>query len=71
MIVKYQIGDFYDTLVLPDDVDYSDAEIESMKQERYDKWFAHVSDPTPTNWLRDKDGEVVYDELGNPIPVEG
>lgn len=71
MRVEFTIGNFSDTLILPDDVEYSDAEIEAMKQARYDRWFAHISDPTPTNWLRDENGEVVHDEFGNPIPVEG
>lgn len=38
-------GLFRDALHLPDDHGLSDAEIESMKQERVDNWVAVVSAP--------------------------
>ena len=38
-------GLFRDALHLPDDHGLSDAEIESMKQERVDNWIAIVTAP--------------------------
>jgi hypothetical protein len=70
MRVEFTIGNFSDTLILPDDVEYTDAEIEAMKQQRYDAWWAIVSDPKPTIWLKDANGEFVLDDNGYPIAVE-
>lgn len=39
-------GVFRDALHLPDDHGLSDAEIEAMKQQRYDNWWAFVNPPT-------------------------
>lgn len=38
-------GKFADALYLPDDHTFTDAEIESMKQQRVDNWIAIVSAP--------------------------
>lgn len=35
-----------DALVLPDDVTYSDEEIEAMKQQRFDNWIAIITAPS-------------------------
>ena len=35
-----------DALILPDDVTYSDEEIEAMKQERFDNWIAIITAPS-------------------------
>ena len=37
-----KFGNYGDALVLPDDHGFSDAEIEAMKQARFDNWIAHV-----------------------------
>lgn len=38
---------FRDALHLPDDHTYTDAEIEAMKQARFDAWYAIVTAPSP------------------------
>lgn len=38
-----------DALVLPDDVTYSDEEIEAMKQQRFDNWIAIITEPPVEN----------------------
>lgn len=38
-------GVFRDALHLPDDHGLSDAEIEAMKQQRFDNWLAVVNPP--------------------------
>ena len=43
-----QYGTFRDALVLPDDHGLSDAELESMKQQRLDNWIAAVTYVDPT-----------------------
>lgn len=35
-----------DALILPDDVTYSDEEIEAMKQQRFDNWIAIITAPS-------------------------
>lgn len=39
-----EAGPFSDTLYLPDDHTYTDAEIEGMKQERVNNWLAIVNE---------------------------
>lgn len=34
-----------DALVLPDDHNLTDAEIETMKQERFDNWYTIITTP--------------------------
>ena len=41
-------GVFRDALHLPDDHTFTDVEIESMKQQRFDNWWAIVN-PTPVD----------------------
>ena len=38
---------FRDAIVLPDDHGMLDAEIEAMKQARFDAWYAVVTAPSP------------------------
>jgi hypothetical protein len=38
---------FSDTLYLPDDHGLTDAEIEAIKQARYNKWYDFVTNPPP------------------------
>jgi hypothetical protein len=38
---------FSDTLLLADDHGLTDAEIEAMKQARYDKWYDFITNPPP------------------------
>lgn len=40
-----KFGVFRDALHLPDDHTFTDAEIEAMKQQRYDNWMAIVDAP--------------------------
>lgn len=40
--IEYKIGNFSDAIVLPDDHQMSDAAIEAMKQDRYDRWKAFL-----------------------------
>ncbi|CAB4189768.1 hypothetical protein UFOVP1202_8 [uncultured Caudovirales phage] len=39
-------GKFRDALNLPDDHGFSEAEIEAMKQQRFDNWIAVVEAPS-------------------------
>jgi hypothetical protein len=43
--IDFTINGFSDALWLADDHGLSDAEIEAMKQARYDKWDAYVKNP--------------------------
>ena len=38
---------FSDALILEDDHGMTDAEIEAIKQARYDKWYDFVDNPPP------------------------
>jgi hypothetical protein len=40
-----QYGTFSDALHLPDDHAFTDAEIEAMKQQRFDNWIAVITAP--------------------------
>jgi hypothetical protein len=40
------LGTFRDALHLPDDHGLSDAEIDAMKQQRFDNWYAIVNAPS-------------------------
>lgn len=46
-------GTFSDALNLPDDHTYTDAELQTMKEQRRDNWIAYIDstqidNPTPT-----------------------
>jgi len=45
--IKFEINNYKDALFLADDHALTDAEIETMKQQRYDKWYAIISNPNP------------------------
>ena len=60
---------FRDALNLPDDHTFTDAELEAMKQTRFENWVKAITQPPP-NYKRGEDGEVLHDEDGNPIPAE-
>ena len=62
-------GVFRDALHLPDDHTFTDTEISTMKQQRFDNWIAVVTAPPP-NYVVDADGNVVFDGNGNPIIQE-
>jgi hypothetical protein len=42
-----QYGTFKDTLNLPDGMDYTDEQIEGMKQQRLTNWLAVIEAPQP------------------------
>lgn len=42
-----KFGKFADALHLPDDHGLSDADIEAMKQHRFDNWVAIITAPSP------------------------
>lgn len=44
-----QYGVFRDALYLPDDHGLSDAEIDALKQQRFDNWLAIVTPQEPVN----------------------
>ena len=46
--IDFTINGFSDALHLADDHGLTDAEIEAMKQVRYDKWDAYVKNPPVT-----------------------
>jgi hypothetical protein len=41
-------GVFRDALHLPEDHQFTDAEIQSMKQQRYDRWWT-IANPPPSD----------------------
>lgn len=51
MVIRFayetQYGTFSDALSLPENIVYTNDEIESMKQARLDAWLAIVSAPPP------------------------
>lgn len=45
--IDFIINGFSDALHLSDDHGLTDAEIEAMKQARYDKWKDYIDNPPP------------------------
>ena len=45
--IDFEINGFRDALHLADDHGMTDAEIEAMKQARYDKWKDFIDNPPP------------------------
>ena len=45
--INFEINGYKDALLLADNHTLTNAEIEAMKQQRYDKWYAIISDPNP------------------------
>jgi hypothetical protein len=45
--INFTINEFSDALHLADDHGMTDAEIEAMKQARYDKWYDYITNPPP------------------------
>lgn len=43
--IDFEIKGFRDALHLADDHGLTDAEIEAMKQARYNKWFDFITNP--------------------------
>jgi len=43
--IDFTINGYCDALYLADDHSFTDAEIEAMKQARYDKWDAFIKNP--------------------------
>lgn len=43
--IDFNINGFCDAIYLADDHNFSDAEIEAMKQARYDKWRDFIDNP--------------------------
>jgi len=43
--IDFEINGFRDALYLADNHGLTDAEIEAMKQARYDKWDAFIKNP--------------------------
>ena len=44
--IKTEYSTYTDALNLPDDVTYTDQEIEAMKQDRFNNWLAIFNTPT-------------------------
>ena len=64
-----QYGTFSDALHLEDDHAFTNAEIEAMKQQRFDNWVAMITAPQP-DYVLDADGNIVFDADGNPVIAE-
>jgi hypothetical protein len=62
-----QYGTFSDALHLPDDVTYTDEQIEAMKQERVQNWVNHIENPPPSPFIDENGNPYPLDEFGNPI----
>jgi cellobiose-specific phosphotransferase system component IIB len=57
-----------DAIVLPNDHNLTDDDIEALKQQRFDDWYAIVTAPQP-EYQVDENGELILDENGMPIEV--
>lgn len=57
-----------DAIVLPDNHGLTDAEIEVLKQHRFNDWYAIVTAPQP-EYQVDENGNLILDENGMPIEV--
>lgn len=58
-----------DAIVLPDDHTLTEAEIEAIKQQRWDNWIAIITAPPPA-YVLDESGQPVLDENGMPVLAE-
>jgi len=47
IIIDFEINGYKDALILSDDHTMTDAEIEVMKQQRYDNWYKIINNPNP------------------------
>ena len=52
--INFTINGFSDALHLADNYGLTDAEIEAMKQARYDKWYEYVTNPPVVDVLVDE-----------------
>lgn len=43
--IDFSIGGYHDAILLEDDHEFTDEEIEAMKQSRYATWYAIISNP--------------------------
>ena len=74
--IDFQIGDYRDAIVLPDDHTMTDLEIEAMKQARYDNWLAIIAivpEETPQEPISEIAQDPVQETLQDPaqeIPLE-
>jgi len=60
-----------DAIVYDDSIDsFTPEQISSMQQQRFDNWYAIVTNPVSVVWQTDAEGNQVLDDNGNPIPVE-
>jgi hypothetical protein len=41
--IQFEINGYRDALHIPIDNTFTEAEIEAMKQARYDNWYAHIN----------------------------
>ena len=67
-----QYGVFRDALHLPDDHGMTEAEIQAMKQQRFDNWIAIVTAPpveSPVEMTKEVGGEI-YQKLEG-VPPSG
>jgi len=65
-------GKFCDALYFEDGLVPSEAEIESIKQSRLDKWISVVTAPPApviSKYKRDENNNLVLDANGDPIPL--
>jgi hypothetical protein len=47
IIINFEINGYKDAIILPDDHTMTDAEINAIKQQRYNNWYAIISNPNP------------------------
>jgi hypothetical protein len=64
MIIDFEITQngytLRDALLLPDDHTLTDAEIEAMKQQRFDNWYTIITTP-----VENPNPEAPVEEIGN------
>ena len=74
--INFQIGDYRDAIVLPDDHTMTDLEIEAIKQARYDNWLvmlALVSEETsqePAPEIPQETSQEPAPEISQETPLE-
>lgn len=60
-----------DAIVLPDNHNFSEAQIEEIKQQRWDNWLKVITTPPEIpNYQLDESGNPVIDENGMPVILE-
>lgn len=58
-----RFGKFSDALHLPDDHTFTDAQIEAMKDQRFNNWLNVIDNPTPSESVSEPEQVKEYIEI--------